>query len=88
MPSYHFWTPDDLKGAILRVERQMTTGASQIASPTEGSTTLVSRGQAEAILEGLYQAYERKTGEKIERAYRQTQIKTYQINVVPGYYDR
>lgn len=86
--AFAFWTPEEVKSAILRMEKQLTTGASQIASPTEGSATLLSRSQADVVIERLYRAYEAKTGEKIVREQRETQVKTYQINVVKDYWQR
>ena len=77
---FHFWSADQVKTAIMRMEEQLTTGASQIASPTEGSATLLSRNQALKTLDDLFWAYEAKTGEKIERR-PSPGMKIYQITV-------
>lgn len=78
-----FWNEDQLKSAIVRMEEQMALGASQVASPTEGSMTLLSPTNARLMLERLYRAYERKTGAPLNRERSRTQIKTFQVTVDP-----
>ena len=81
---YAFWEAADLKRAIISLEQQMALGVSQVAAPgNEGSALMVSRSNADIILGRLYRAYERKTGETIDREKMRTQIKTYQITVDP-----
>lgn len=81
---YAFWTPEDLKKAIVALEQQMSLGVSQVAAPgNEGSASMVSRSNADIILGRLYRAYERKTGETLDREKVRGQLKTFIVTVDP-----
>ncbi|SMC32578.1 hypothetical protein SAMN06297251_10149 [Fulvimarina manganoxydans] len=85
---YVFWTPDDLKRAIVAIEKQISSGASQISAPGGGGSVSLQRpAVAMRTLDRLYRAYEQKTGQTLDRARPQTKMKTFRINVEKDYYE-
>lgn len=63
MARYELWQTDELRDAIIGIERNLAAGINQISNPTQGSIGYTSRADAEAILRDLYRAYYKSTGQ-------------------------
>lgn len=63
MARYELWQTDELRAAIIGIERNLAGGIMSISNPTQGGITYNTRVEAEAILGDLYRAYYRATGQ-------------------------
>lgn len=82
MARYELWSSDELREAILDIERNLAGGIDTVSNPTQGAIAYSSRADAEAILDDLYVAYYRATSQldKLRQLQQRRRMRIYRMS--------